>query len=156
MWDIVLQNLPTIIIVAIAAIICGAELIKAIRVWKEEHQKKIDKKKEEENKEASVQETLKQILSMLGSVNQKLVELEQRVGNAETQLQCLTESDMHDIKAWIVVQYHKFYVEQGWIDNYSAETIERRYSDYQREGGNSYIEVLIERLRTLPMDPPSA
>ena len=60
---------------------------------------------------------------------------------------------MHDIKAWIVEQYHKFYTNQGWIDAFSAETIDIRYEDYLKEGGNSYVENLIAQLHTLSMDP---
>ena len=72
---------------------------------------------------------------------------------AEERLNDLTVSDMHDIKAWIVEQYHRFYGQQGWIDAFSAETIDRRYMDYVKEGGNSYVENLINQLHTLPMDP---
>ena len=43
MWDTLLNNLPLAIVLIIAAIICGADLIKAISVWRAERKKKIDK-----------------------------------------------------------------------------------------------------------------
>lgn len=147
MWEIFIQNLPTVIIVIFAVIICGAELIKASRVWKEEHKKKVDKAIEEKQEEANAQ-------NEFISIHEKLDEILNRLGTAEKKLQDLTVSDMHDIKAWIVEQYKIYYVEQGWIDAFHAETIDRRYDDYKKEGGNSYIHTLIERLHTLPMDPP--
>ena len=53
MWDILLQNLPTVLLVAVAGIICGAELIKAIRVWKEAKKHRVDDIIEEQNKECA-------------------------------------------------------------------------------------------------------
>ena len=153
-WEIVLKNLPTIILYGLALFFIGAEIIKGLNLWREEGNRKRAKKQEIVEKDAATQNTLQEILSTLKDINQRLGKLEERMDTAEARLQGLTDSDMHDIKAWIVNQYHKFYVEQGWIDNYSAETIERRYEDYTKEGGNSYIRELVNRLRTLPMDPP--
>lgn len=153
MWDIIIQNLPTIILVGFAIIICGAELIKAIRVWKDERQRRIDARQQEDDEEEALQNTLQEILAALGSIDQKLTALETRVANAEVRLGDLTESDMNDIRAWIVEQYHKFYNHQGWIDAFSADTIDRRHKDYKKEGGNSYIDELVGRLHKLPMDP---
>lgn len=155
MWDVIIQNFPLVLLILLACFLCGAEVIKALKIWREERDRRQNVANEEQQRETDQQNVLQQILDTLTSIGTSLQNLEARMDTAEDRLNSLTESDMHDIKAWIVVQYHKFYVEQGWIDNYSAETIERRYGDYIREGGNSYIAVLIERLRTLPMDPPT-
>ena len=154
MWDILLQHLPLTIILTIAVIICGADLIKAIGVWKAKRKERVDaevKKQEDENK---LTETLKNMQTQLSEIDKKLVCQDTRFTKIEERLEALTESDMHDIKSWIVDQYHKFYVEQGWIDAFSADTIEHRYNDYKNEGGNSYIDQLMDRLHSLPMDPP--
>lgn len=153
MWDVLLQNLPTVILVTIAGIICGAELIKAIRVWKEERQKKVNDAVEEKQKELDIQAEFNKLHERFDKIDNLLDELETRMAAAEQRLKDLTESDMHDIKAWIVEQYHKFYTNQGWIDAFSAETIDKRYADYVKEGGNSYVENLITQLHTLSMDP---
>lgn len=154
MWDIVIQNLPTIILVVFAAIICGAELIKAIRVWKDERERNISGRIEEQNQEIATQNAIEELGNKLDDILDKLGKIEDRLKCAEGRLTDLTISDMHDIKSWIVEQYHKFYNEQGWIDAFSAETIDRRYNDYKKEGGNSYVKELIDRLHSLPMDPP--
>lgn len=153
MWDIVIQNLPTIILVVFAAIICGAELIKAIRVWKDERERNINGRIEEQNQEAATQNAIAELNAKSDAILESLGNIESRMASAEQRLQDLTESDMHDIKAWIVEQYHKFYNNQGWIDAFSAETIDKRYEDYLKEGGNSYVENLIAQLHSLSMDP---
>ena len=154
MWDIIIQNLPTIILVGFAIIICGAELIKAIRVWKDERERNINGRIEEQNQEAATQNAIAELNAKSDAILESLENIKSRMSSAEERLTDLTISDMHDIKSWIVEQYHKFYNEQGWIDAFSAETIDRRYSDYKKEGGNSYIKELIDRLHSLPMDPP--
>lgn len=154
MWDIILQHLPLIIILTIATIICGADLIKAIGVWKAKRKEVIDAKIKKKQEETELAETLKSFQEELIKINTKLNSQDARFTKIEEKLTALTESDMHDIKSWIVDQYHKFYVEQGWIDAFSADTIEHRYNDYKNEGGNSYIDQLMDRLHSLPMDPP--
>jgi predicted nuclease with TOPRIM domain len=153
-WEALLQNLPTVILIILALIICGAELIRAIRIWKEERQNKINQQTEERQKEFDMQKEFDRLHERFDEIDKRLDNLELRMSVAEERLSDLTISDMHDIKSWIVEQYHKFYTEQGWIDAFNAETIDRRYSDYKKEGGNSYIAVLIDRLHSLPMDPP--
>lgn len=156
MWDIIIQNLPTIILVGFAIIICGAELIKAIRVWKDERDRRINSQIEEQNQELATQNAIAELNAKSDAILESLEGIKSRLSSAEERLTDLTISDMHDIKSWIVEQYHKFYNEQGWIDAFSAETIDRRYNDYKKEGGNSYIKELIDRLHSLPMDPPQS
>jgi len=156
MWDILLQNLPIVILVTLAIIICGAELIKSIRVWKEEHDKRINKKVEEKQEKIDMQSEFNSLHTKLDEVIKILDSTVERMASAEQKLKDLTVSDMHDIKAWIVEQYRIYFIEQGWIDAFHAETIDRRYEDYKKEGGNSYIKVLIDRLHSLPMDPPTS
>lgn len=154
MWDYILNNLPLIVVLTIATIICGADLIKAIRVWREERQKKVAEQIECVNEKKELADTLAELKKELANINTKLAAQEDRFNKIEGALADLTISDMHDIKSWIVDQYHTFYNEQGWIDAFNAETIERRYEDYKKEGGNSYIDTLMQRLHELPMDPP--
>ena len=153
MWDIILQNLPLLVVLIFAIIICGADLIKAKGVWAEARQKKIDDAVEEKQKEINIQEEFEKLHQRFDQIDSRLDDLESRQAKAEERLKDLTVSDMHDIKSWIVEQYHKFYIHQGWIDAYSEDTLEKRYSDYLKEEGNSHVENLMIQLRSLPMDP---
>ena len=155
MWDTLLQNPFLVIVVVLAVIICGAELIKAIGVWKKHGKDKYDKDNALNTKLEKIFERLDSIEESIDSLHEKSDKQDLRMELFETQLGDLTTSDMHDIKSWIVEQYHRFYTNQGWIDAFNAETIDRRYEDYKKEGGNSYIDTLIERLHKLPMDPPT-
>ena len=154
MWDILLQNLPLIIILILAVIICGADLIKAIGVWNSKRKEKIDCEIKRKEREDELVKTLKNLEESLNNANTKLANQDKRFEDMEKKLNGLIESDKNDIKAWITDEYQKFYVEQRWIDAYSADTIDHRYADYKKEGGNSFIDTLVERLHSLPMSPP--
>lgn len=80
-------------------------------------------------------------------------ECTRRLNKQQEILTLLTESDRDDIKSWIVQQYHYFYEEKGWIDDFSMDSLEKRYACYQQEGGNSYITGIVKQLRTLPRRP---
>lgn len=152
-WTELIQNLPLVLLVLISVIICGAELIKALKVWKGRRDEAVSAEVEKVQQRELLKEEFEKIHERFDDMELRFDDLDDRLEVVETRARDLTESDKNDIKAWIVEQYHKFYVHQGWIDAFSAETIEKRYEDYKKEGGNSYIEQLMERLRTLPMDP---
>jgi len=76
-----------------------------------------------------------------------------RIDVMEDQLIQLTESDMHDIKGWIVEKHHQ-YIKKGWIDDFTMDILEKRFADYKKEGGNSYVGGLMEELRALPHTIP--
>ena len=68
-------------------------------------------------------------------------------------LELLTQSDKDSIKSWIVEKHHLF-VKQGWVDDFNMDAIERRFTHYEEEGGNSYVCDLMKELRRLPNYPP--
>lgn len=61
----------------------------------------------------------------------------------------LLRSDRDDIKAWITQQHHYYCYELKYIDDFSLDCIEKRYTHYKAEGGNSFIEDLMTDLRSL-------
>lgn len=69
-------------------------------------------------------------------------------------LEILTQSDKDSIKSWIVEKHHLF-VKQGWVDDFNMDAIERRFTHYEEEGGNSYVCDLMKELRKLPNYPPT-
>lgn len=84
----------------------------------------------------------------------KLDEITDSLDDLKCRVDDLTASDMHDIKQSIVRNYHYYTEKQKWIDDFSLDTLELRYSDYKKEGGNSYIDGLMSELRQLPKYPP--
>lgn len=100
-------------------------------------------------------ESLTELKEESVKTTQEIKEIKAEFDNVNAKINLLTESDKDDIKGWIVAQYH-FFMEQGWIDDFSMDTIEKRYGHYVEEGGNHYIHTLMKELKTLPKDKSKA
>ena len=77
-------------------------------------------------------------------------ETQQNIEVILNKLQLLMESDKDAIKTFITKEHHHFCYEQGWIDDYNLDCLERRFKHYKEENGNSFVESLMEEIRTLP------
>ena len=76
-----------------------------------------------------------------------LKQILEKVNSIEQQVDVLTASDMDDIRSWIVDK-HKYYKNHKEnIDNFTMDCLEKRFSHYKEEGGNSYVTGLMEDLR---------
>lgn len=76
--------------------------------------------------------------------------INQEFGKIDERLILLSHSSLNDIKAWIVETHHK-YTKEGFIDDFTKDVVEKRFEDYKKLGGNSYIESLVEEIRRLPL-----
>lgn len=84
----------------------------------------------------------------------KIDSLENKINNIALQVDLLIRSDRDSIKMAITKDYHYFCEQRKWIDDYSLECLERRYKNYQDEGGNSFIHNMMEEIRSLRRTPP--
>ena len=98
----------------------------------------------------------KQFPGQLAKKNeQELINIKQQIDNINKNINLLIQSDKDAIKYAIIKQHHYFCYDKKHIDDYSMECLERRYSHYKQEGGNSYIQDLMKELRDLPKQKPT-
>lgn len=81
-------------------------------------------------------------------------ELVDEIKSLKKDVGLLMESDKDDIKAFITRQHHYFCYQLKQIDDQSLDCIEKRYSHYKDQGGNSYIDTLMHDLRSLQRSLP--
>ena len=86
-------------------------------------------------------------------IKNDIQEIKEELVDNKNSIKRLVTSDRNDIKSWLVEKHH-FFINQGWIDDFSMDTVNRRFSDYVEEGGNSYAESLVNAIRDLPNQPP--
>ena len=158
--DIILSHLPTIILVIAAFFFFGAEVIKTMKVWRDKKQEVIDGAVAEKTEKQNIQNEfvdlhakIDNILTILKDTNKRIDSGFERIAGAEDKISMLIKSDIDDIKSWIVEKYLFFFCKQGWVDEFSMDTINKRFADYDAEGGNSYIEGLVHQIRSLPRSP---
>lgn len=109
---------------------------------------------ETRDREQQIQELKIQREKEGAELRQQIVGIAAQVSSLTDKINLLVESDKDDIKAFITREYHYFCEQKGWIDDYSMDCIERRYSHYVEEKGNSFVKELMEQLRALPRKPP--
>lgn len=115
-------------------------IIKTKEKTLEEHYENCIK---QHNEEVKLYNQLEEKIDSLTKVcNDKFTYIEER-------LDLLTQSDRDDIKSWLVEKYNYYKDNPGVpISPHTMDTIEKRYSHYKHEGGNSYIdEIIIPWLR---------
>lgn len=91
-----------------------------------------------------------QIDSLISQQNQ----LTDIVDKITQKIDILIDSDKDAIKSFITDKHHYHCFERGWIDDYSLDCIQRRYSHYREEGGNSFIADLMQEIKELPKQRP--
>lgn len=77
----------------------------------------------------------------------------QALDSINSQIHRLVKSDKEDIKSAITKDYHHFCEQKKWIDDYSLNCLENRFSTYVEQGGNSFIEHMMQEIRALPRSP---
>lgn len=130
--------------------------------------KRADDKYDNENSEKKkIENILNELKSLSEEIHKRqeeyeklrndIQELSMCCSNKEEEIQntltMLIKSDMDSIKSFIVKEHHHF-IEEKWIDDFSLDALEKRYTHYKAEGGNSYITDLMKDLRELPNTPP--
>ena len=82
-------------------------------------------------------------------------QMTQTLEKLSEKIDMLIDSDKDDIKSFITREHHFFCYQKKWVDDFSLDCIEKRYSHYKEEGGNSFITGFMNDLRALPHNPPS-
>ena len=123
--------------------------------WGYERLKKVFKKEtDQENEMDAIQEQIDEHKREYEILKDNQGQLQDTLTNLMEKVNSLIDSDKDDIKSFITERHHHFCYQEQWIDDYSLDCIEKRYKHYTDEGGNSFIEDLMEELRELPKQPP--
>lgn len=93
-------------------------------------------------KQDNTKDTIDNLSATLASVLQQVKDIDKKIN-------LLQESDKDAIKSWIVGLYHKYKENPKEFGAMQMDLLERRYGHYKDQGGNSYIDQLMEDLRTI-------
>ena len=92
-------------------------------------------------KQDNEKDTIDNLSTTLASVLQQVKDIDKKIN-------VLQESDKDAIKSWIVGLYHEYKENPKELEAMQMDLLERRYGHYKDQGGNSYIDQLMEDLRT--------
>lgn len=81
-------------------------------------------------------------LEQLATQNNQLMKINEKIDQ-------LLASDKNAIKSWIVMFYKRYKRDPSGLDSMQMDLLERRFYHYKRQGGNSYIDNLMQELREI-------
>lgn len=105
------------------------------------------------NKEQQAENAVETYQTQINNIVHTQEEMKTALEEINKSIHLLISSDRDDIKAFITTQYHTFVEDKKWIDDFSLDCLEKRYRHYVDEGGNSFIEGMMTKLRELPRHP---
>lgn len=110
----------------------GYELVQYFRNKTFNH---VDKIREQEETLEKVIKNIQQQQKQLQSITDKIDEL--------------LASDKDSIKSWIVMLYKQYKKDPSGLNSMQMDLLERRFSHYKKQGGNSYVDNLMQELREI-------
>ena len=100
---------------------------------------------------AQYQEYTQMYNSLEKKIDSLIEHIEAENANINNKLNILSDSNRNGIKAWLVNMYHTS-KKDGFLDDFAQDLIEKRFEDYKKLGGNSYISRLVDEMRELPSE----
>ena len=123
--------------------------------WAKERLDRVYKKEYAETKnQEDLDAKLQQESMAIQKLEKNQAEMIMTMEKLSNKIDALIDSDKDDIKSFLVKEHHYFCYQRGWIDDYSLDCCEKRYKHYVQEGGNSFIEDMMNEIRDLPKQPP--
>lgn len=131
-------GVDAIIVFCIMLAIAIKEFIELVKYFKKVIKEQVHKSEKNDEQDALLANNSEQIKEILITVK----DVQKKVGILET-------SDKDGIKAWIVDQYEKVTDDNSKLTEMGWDLLQRRFKHYKDEGGNSYIESLMDEMKEI-------
>lgn len=119
--------------------------------WAHERIKRVfNKQYSKLTKEQELEQRLQHNDKVMTTLKENQKETDKILKDLSDKIDMLIDSDKDAIKAYITREHHFFCYQQGWIDDFSLDCLEKRYQHYSDQGGNSFIAGFMDELRSLP------
>lgn len=135
-------DIKTIFIILLLTFFAIIEIMRGVDYLRSKEE---DKKKEEQDEEKRLSNLERLEKNNEDTIQQVRCDVEEIKQNVNL----LITSDKDDIRAWITDKYH-YFIQLGHIDDFTLDCLERRFKSYKQEGGNTYVDSMMEELRRLP------
>lgn len=106
-----------------------------------------------ENKKERKESELRESIESLKEKQQSLFTKFEAVTAIEEKIDLITERLQNSSRSYIIEKHHWFCYHLKYIDTYSLDAIEREYMHYKQDGGDSFIDALMDEIRSLPRTP---
>lgn len=152
-------DISEIVILIVILAFAVKELVTFVDWGRDRLRKMYDKDYKSLEEKRKIKDELKDLNKIFDEqkvMSETFAKIDRTFDGINKRIDMLIESDKEDIKAYITEKHHFFVYVQGWIDDYSLECLERRFSVYKQEHGNSFVKGLMDEIRALKKQPPEA
>lgn len=111
-----------------------------------------ENQKDQDHKE--ILKGISEIKEQISAIQGDIGKLDTRVKSLEIQSELTCERLQENSRAYIIDKHHMYCYEIRAIDDLNLQSLERRYLYYKAAGGNSFIDGLMEEIRSLPRINP--
>lgn len=107
-------------------------------------------KNEQESWEKGVSESLQDISDEIKVLKEQNKKTHQHQKDIDAAIALVQERLQENTRSYLIDAHHKFCYEVHAIDDLNLQAMERRYLYYKTAGGNSFVDNLMDEVRTLP------
>lgn len=128
----------------------------AISIWKmydfftDKYQKMTEKRKIEMEWKEKISCALNDLDSKIDNLNNQNQKIYKKQEQVDATLALVQERMQENSRSFLIDAHHKFCYKYKKIDDLNLQSIERRYLYYKTAGGNTFIDHLMEEIRSLP------
>ncbi len=128
-------DITTIILVIFMTAFAAREVLELYHYFHNKIYGRYEKQDNQNDAIANLTTTLNSVLQQTKDIDKKI--------------NMLQNSDKVAIKSWILMSYQKYREDSTQLDSMQMDLLERRYQHYKDQGGNSYIDEIMEELRAI-------
>ena len=111
---------------------------------------KVTKKNEEQEKTEDIDHYFEKIDKNFEEINKRFDTIDAQSQQTNERLSFIEERQQENTRSYLIDAHHKFCYEIKAIDDINLQSMERRYMYYKTQGGNSFINELMQEVRQLP------
>lgn len=127
-----------------------------ISIWKmydffnQKYNEALEKKEDETQWKEKISNALNDLDSKIDNLNHQNQKIYKKQEQVDATLALVQERMQENSRSYLIDAHHKFCYKYKRIDDLNLQSIERRYLYYKTAGGNTFIDHLIEEIRSLP------
>ena len=137
-------------------IVFGLFIGLIVSIWKIfdffriKYEESLQKREKEMDWKENISRTLGDLDSKIDSLNKQNQRIYEKQEQVDTTLALVQERMQENSRSFLIDAHHKFCYQYKKIDDLNLQSIERRYLYYKTAGGDTFIDHLMEEIRSLP------
>lgn len=142
--------LPELIIIFCLFIGSIVSIWKVFDFFRTKYDESLQKREKEVDWKEDISNTLNNLSSKIDNLNEQNKKIYKKQEQVDVTLALVQERMQENARSFLIDAHHKFCYKYKKIDDLNLQSIERRYLYYKTAGGDTFIDHLIEEIRSLP------